>query len=203
MPHTLADAKAVIYDTILHRRAGTAPEETPVIFDECTIEKPWGWVFFYNNERYFRTRDHRWIWVGPGPIFFHRESGEIREFGSGANLEEEIYDYEMELAAHDRSWCLWLTADQDRMKAIVNLKAALAIATQQAQAMVPALPHCLFAGIRRHLDWVAQRFADRGVTTEITLERAADVAQSVFTFPEQMINPSLAQAYHQRWDVVT
>ena len=66
MSHTLDDAKAVIYDTILHRQDEAAPEDTPVIFDEWTIDKPWGWIFFYNNERYRQTRDFKWQWVGSG-----------------------------------------------------------------------------------------------------------------------------------------
>ena len=38
------------------------------------------------------------------------------------------------------------------------------------------------------------------IETNITLEPSADIAQSTFVLPENMSNPSLAQAYHQRWD---
>lgn len=203
MSHTLDNAKAVIYDTILHRQRGTVPEDTPVILDEFTIEKPWGWIFFFNNERYQQTRDTYCAWIGPGPIFFNRNTGEIRQFGSGDSLKNSIYDYEMELAAKNHSWCLWLTADQERGQTILKFKTAFATTTKDALAMVPDLPHCLFSGVRRHLDWVADQLADLDIATDISLEDSPDMAQSVFTFPEWMVNPSLAQAYHQRWDIVT
>ncbi|MCA9094621.1 MAG: hypothetical protein KDA68_14135, partial [Planctomycetaceae bacterium] len=62
-------------------------------------------------------------------------------------------------------------------------------------------PHCLFAGKRRHLDWVAGHLNDHGVKTDIKLEQSATLAQHAFVLPEHMINPSLAQAFHQSWDV--
>lgn len=201
MSYSLQDAKTEIYDSVLHRQTGKAPEDTPVLLDEFTIEKPWGWIFFYNNERYRQTGELRWEWVGPGPIFFNCNTGEIRQFGSGCNLDDELYDYEMELAAKDRAWCLWLTAEQERKQLILKLKNAFAITTQDAVTMVPALPHCLFFGLRRHLDWVARHLSDQGVATRIELETAPHTAQFGFTLPDQMINLSLAQAYHKRWDV--
>jgi hypothetical protein len=201
MSHTVDDAKSVIYDTVLHRRDGTAPEDTPVIFDEYTVETTWGWIFHYNNERFRQTREVGCQWVGHGPIFFNRQSGEIRQFGSGCNLDHELQDYENELAARDGSWCLWLSSKQERSAAIVRVKTAFAINTAAAKDMVPSLPHCLFSGVRRHLEWVATHLNSLGVSTEITIEQSAGVAQTAFELPEQMINPSLAQAYHQRWDV--
>jgi hypothetical protein len=201
MPHSLDDAKDLIYDTILHRQNGTAPEDTPVIFNESTIAKPWGWIFFYNNERFHQTRDISCQWVGPGPIFFNRNTGDIRQFGSGCDLDHELHDYENELAAADGSWCLWLSGSQDRAATIFKLKTAFALNTIAAKKMVPSLPCCLFSGKRTHLDWVATHLHNLGVATDITLEQSTDIAQNAFVLPEQMINPSLAQAYHQRWDV--
>jgi hypothetical protein len=203
MSYSLEEAKFVIYDTVLHRRVGTALEDTPVIFDEDTIEKPWGWIFFYNNERYRQTGDFPCQWVGQGPIFFNRDNGEVRVFGSGCKLDDELYDYEMELAAKNGSWCLWLTADQERKTTIVKLKSAFSLTTSDAMRMVPKLPHCLFSGVRRHLDWVARQLTEHNIATDVTLEESPDVAQSIFTLPEGMINPSLAQAYHKRWNVVS
>lgn len=201
MTFSVQDAKSIIYDTVLSRKSGTPAVDTPVIFDCATIEKTWGWVFYYNNEHYHQTRDIRRQWVGPGPIFFNRYTGDIREFGSGCDLDHELYDYEMELSAANGSWCLWLSVDQDRTATILKLKNGFAINTSQAKQMVPALPHCLFAGKRRHLDWVAGHLNDHGVKTDIKLEQSATLAQQAFVLPEHMINPSLAQAFHQSWDV--
>jgi len=200
MTFTLDQAKAEIYK-VLQRKPGTAPEATPALFEEHTVEKPWGWIFHYNNERYVRSGDIHWMWVGHGPIFFNRDTGEIRQLGSGCDRARELSDYENELAARNGSWCLWLSDDQERAATIFKLKTAFSLNTTAARALVPKLPHALFAGMRRHLEWVAAELVSLGVATTITLEQATDVAQQHFVLPEHMINRSLAQAYHQRWDV--
>ncbi len=33
------------------------PEQNPVILDEHTIEKEFGWVFFYQSKQYIETND--------------------------------------------------------------------------------------------------------------------------------------------------
>jgi hypothetical protein len=33
-----------------------------VVLDEHTIEKDWGWVFFYSSKRYYETREIRYHW---------------------------------------------------------------------------------------------------------------------------------------------
>lgn len=201
MSYSLDEAKSAIYEMLLVQYDGVTPEDTPIIFDEATITKPWGWVFFYNNKRYYQTRDFRWQWVGPGPIFFNRHTAGIREFGSGANLEHALYDYEMELAAKNGSWCLWLTDNQDRKQTIVNLKGAFVLTTLEAMQMLPTLPYCLFSGLRRHLDWVSTCLTEYDIKSQVTLELSADSAHAVFKLPEWVVNPTLAEAFHERWDV--
>jgi hypothetical protein len=199
--YSFADAERMLYATVLRPDEHSPAEERPVIIPEYTQERPWGWVFFYNNERYRQTRDFRDQWIGPGPIFFNRETGEVRRFGSGCNLADELDDYEAELAARGGYWCLWITGDQHRPQVVVRLKSLLALTTQQAAAMVPALPVCLFSGARRHLDWMAKRCQDHGIACEVRLEHGSAPGGRTFDLPAWMINPSPAQAYHEKWDV--
>jgi len=198
---SIDDAKEILYKSVLRRRPDTPPEDTPVILDFATIEKPWGWVFFYNNDKFLETREFLHQWVGPGPIFFNRESGDIREFGSGSNLGDELEDYESELAAAGGQWCLWIDEGKPRAKAIIHLKNALAITTPDAAKMVPLLPCCLFSGIRRHLQWMADKLSEYSIDTRIDLQHGDDPAYQVFVLPEEMINPTAAQAFHHKWDV--
>ena len=197
MDYSILDAKALIYDTVLASEDGAPPERAAVILDDLTVERPWGWVFFYNNTIYARTRKTRDAWIGPGPIFFNRSTAEIRRFGSGGNLTHEIYDYEMELAANGGCWCIWLTSGQPRAETIVKLKTALGITTAEARKLVPRLPHCLFSGIRRELDWAAHCLTARGISVEIVLEESAAVAQIGFKLQSWVGSCSLSEAYHQ------
>ncbi len=198
---TLNDAKETLYRTVLDRRSDTAPQDTPAIFDSATNETAWGWVFYYNNAKYLESQDHRDMWVGQGPIFFNRSTGDIRVFGSGCDVDRELRDYESELAADNGYWCLWITDTQSLAEAIARLKNALAINTTDAVKLLPQLPCCLLSGKRRHLEWLASKFGEYSLGTRVELHLGYDPASKPFLLPEEMINPSAAQAYHHKWDV--
>ncbi len=39
-----------------------------VILDEYTIETAYGWVFFFNSQRYLETNDFHYMVAGNGPL---------------------------------------------------------------------------------------------------------------------------------------
>ena len=199
--HTLGDAKEILYRTVLNLRSDTEPKDTPVIFDSATKEMSWGWIFYYNNEKYRSTGEISDMWVGQGPIFFNRTSGDVRVFGSSCKLDIELRDYESELAADGGHWCLWITGPQARPEAIFQIKNALAINSAEALKLLPILPCCLFSGKRRHLEWMASKLAKFELETRVELMHGSDPAAEPFLLPEGMISPSAAQAYHQKWDI--
>ena len=61
-----------------------------VIIDESTIEKDWGWVFFYTSERYLKTRDTRYALAGNAPYIVNRHTGELRVTGTAQPIEYYI-----------------------------------------------------------------------------------------------------------------
>jgi immunity protein 35 of polymorphic toxin system len=69
-----------------------------VVMDESTLERDWGWVFFYTSERYLRTRDVRWAVAGNAPLIVNRHTAEIRVTGTALPIEHYIEEYEHELA---------------------------------------------------------------------------------------------------------
>src|SRR6188768_3437442 len=74
---------------------------TPIalaIVDEHTIERPWGWVFFYNSRRFVETRDFRHALAGNAPYIVNRHTGEIRLTGTAHKIEYYIAHYERSLA---------------------------------------------------------------------------------------------------------
>ncbi len=198
---SLEDAKATLYRTVLDRRTDTAPKDTPAILDFATTETSWGWIFHYNNARYLETREIQDQWVGQGPIFFNRTSGDIRQFGSGCDFDMELRDYESELAAANGQWCLWITDAQTRPQAVARIKNALAINTAIAARWLTHLPCCLFSGKRRHLEWLATKLSEYSIGTNVDLQLGSDPSVQPFVLPEHMINPTAAQAFHQKWDV--
>lgn len=87
----------------LFEREINAPDPTGtkkiklVIIDNETIEKKWGWVFFYNTEDYLKTGDIYEALVGNAPYIVNRYTGELFETGTAYDIEEYIKEYESKL----------------------------------------------------------------------------------------------------------
>jgi hypothetical protein len=82
----------------LRRMSGlqSGPEEL-IVLDEYTIQRPWGWVFFY-TARGWKDGDFQYAIGGNGPILVNRTDGCIRLCGTGMPAHEYIEQYEAELA---------------------------------------------------------------------------------------------------------
>jgi hypothetical protein len=68
------------------------------VMDEFTIEKDWGWVFFYNTQRFLQTREKRYELFGNAPYIVNRHTSEIRVTGTAQPIEHYIEEYERELS---------------------------------------------------------------------------------------------------------
>lgn len=89
---TLDDARRAVL-ALLNRNAGASSEEL-VLLEERTLEKPYGWVFFFNTKRFAETRDLVHALGGNGPVVVERETGRISPLGSARPPETEIAEYE-------------------------------------------------------------------------------------------------------------
>ncbi|KYG01772.1 hypothetical protein BE21_56135 [Sorangium cellulosum] len=86
---TYSEAKDKVLSILQSRSVGG--ERGVVILDEKTIEKPYGWVLFYNSRLYVETGELIHSLIGGGPIVVLSETGEVVELGSarpGAVLVE-------------------------------------------------------------------------------------------------------------------
>lgn len=68
-----------------------------VVLDKHTIERPFGWIFFYNSERFAMTGNVIYRLAGNGPVFVNKATGSIEFFGSTPSLDVIISRYEREL----------------------------------------------------------------------------------------------------------
>ena len=65
-----------------------------VVVDEHTIERPFGWIFFYNSERFVVGGNAMYRLAGNGPVFVNKATESIEFFGSIPPLEVIICRYE-------------------------------------------------------------------------------------------------------------
>lgn len=64
-----------------------------VLEDDSTIERVFGWVFFYNSETFIKTKDVRYALVGNAPIVVTK-AGKLYETGTAYPLEFYLNEFE-------------------------------------------------------------------------------------------------------------
>ncbi|MBN8228924.1 hypothetical protein JYK02_15550 [Corallococcus macrosporus] len=64
------------------------------MLEERTIEREFGWVFFYSSKRYVETGDPAFAVGGNAPLIVDRVTGDIHVTGSAYPVEHYIALYE-------------------------------------------------------------------------------------------------------------
>ena len=81
----------------------STPDNPFVVADEGTIEKPYGWVFFYNSKKYLETRVISYALAGNGPVIVNKHDATVEFFGTFKSPNEFIAEYESKLAERQKS----------------------------------------------------------------------------------------------------
>jgi hypothetical protein len=68
-----------------------------VIVEESTIEKPYGWVFFWATKDFIETRDYRDVPLGNAPIIVNRNDATYKFAGTSRPIDEYLHEYEREI----------------------------------------------------------------------------------------------------------
>jgi immunity protein 35 of polymorphic toxin system len=66
------------------------------LMPESTIEKPYGWVFFFNSKRFLETRDPLEALGGNSPILIDAEHGGVTLLGTALPVAESLRRLEIE-----------------------------------------------------------------------------------------------------------
>lgn len=91
--------KAEALDLVSEKlRRMSAPDNPFVVVEKSTIERPFGWVFFYNSKKYIETGAFRHRLAGNGPVIVNKETRGVEFYGARKPVQEVIEDYERGLA---------------------------------------------------------------------------------------------------------
>lgn len=71
------------------------PENPIIINDVATLERPYGWIFFYDSRKSIEDNDPRYMIFGNCPIVIEKETGMMSFLGTALNLSEELEIFEM------------------------------------------------------------------------------------------------------------
>ncbi|MFL6210026.1 MAG: YrhB domain-containing protein [Pyrinomonadaceae bacterium] len=69
-------------------------DSQPVILDDVTIERDFGWVFFYDSSKHQETGEFMYAIAGNAPIIVNKHDGSIHITGTGRPTEDYIKAYE-------------------------------------------------------------------------------------------------------------
>ncbi len=70
------------------------PGDSFVIVENLTIEKPFGWVFFYDSKKYLESGNISDAIAGNGPVFVNNQDGRTEFCGSCKSVQEFVSEYE-------------------------------------------------------------------------------------------------------------
>ena len=91
--------KTEALEIVTRRLQQMGPSADPfVVIEKNTIEKPFGWVFFYNSKRFVETGESRYRLAGNGPVIVNKHTGSVEFFGSTKPPLEFVAEYEQKLA---------------------------------------------------------------------------------------------------------
>jgi hypothetical protein len=65
-----------------------------VVFDEVTIERSYGWVFFAATREFLKVRQTRFMVPGNSPLFVERATGLVHELPTDVPVEDTLEEYE-------------------------------------------------------------------------------------------------------------
>jgi immunity protein 35 of polymorphic toxin system len=67
------------------------------ILDDMTMDRPYGWVFFYQSARFLETRNPLDQFAGNAPLIINRFTRELRCTGTAHPTEHYLAEYEATL----------------------------------------------------------------------------------------------------------
>ena len=93
MPEITRETAAEIARSTL-QSLDTASDHMMVLLDDRTIERPFGWVFFYVPKRFAETRDPMYLVPGNAPLIVDRRDGSTHFTGTAESIGTYIAEYE-------------------------------------------------------------------------------------------------------------
>lgn len=77
----------------IDEQCGSVPGGVAII-ESRTLQKPYGWVFFYNSRRFLETGNPLEALGGNGPIVVERAEGRLHQLGSALPPDASIAEFE-------------------------------------------------------------------------------------------------------------
>jgi hypothetical protein len=92
---TRDEALTVVHAYIQPDQEALAAEgDELIVVEPATIERPWGWAFFYTSRLWRETGDLRHAIAGNAPLLIERQTGKLHVTGTAHPIEHYIAAFE-------------------------------------------------------------------------------------------------------------
>src|SRR5262249_42839338 len=144
------------------------PGDELVLVDDDTLERDWGWVFFFASRRWRETGEPALRNEGEGPLIVNRFDGQVVATGTGRPSEYFVTRYDTEFRRNREGWLLVLRELDPRSPAIREvLQQLLDLGAEEVVELHRRLPAVVMEGSRAELVRACQDLLTAGAQAEV------------------------------------
>ena len=150
------------------RPSDLPPGDELVLLEDDTLEREWGWVFFFGSRRWRETGDPAHASRGDGPLIVNRHDGSVHATGTAHSGEYYVTQYDTEYRRNQHGWLLVLDDIDPRSPAIREvLHARLDLRAGDVAELNRRLPAVVMEGPRAELTRLCQELLTAGARAEV------------------------------------
>lgn len=133
-----------------------------------TLERPWGWVFFWSSQRCLTSGDARDQIAGNAPLIVNRFDGTLRSTGTARSIDYYLEQYEDELNLQRGGWQLHIDEPPDSFLFVSSrLRSLCDVSLAELRALKQRLPGLWRSGTRREIEALYQRVIASGLRASV------------------------------------
>jgi hypothetical protein len=161
----IEQAKEIVKNELLIQESNLL-NDSLIIVDDFTIERPYAWIFIYTSKNLLETNDSKYLIAGNAPIIVDKRSGKMKSYSTAFSTDEIIDKYEEE----GKLWSLTLLKNNtlDNSKLIL-LKNKMNLRNDDLILLKNGKKDIISKGSESRLKLLQREFQEIGIETEILL----------------------------------
>ncbi len=161
----IEQAKEIVKNELLIQESNLL-NDSLIIVDDFTIERPYAWIFIYTSKNLLETNDSKYLIAGNAPIIVDKRSGKMKSYSTAFSTDEIIDKYEEE----GKLWSLTLLKNNtlDNSKLIL-LKNKMNLRNDDLILLKNGKKDIISKGSESRLKLLQKEFKEIGIETEILL----------------------------------
>jgi hypothetical protein len=161
-------AKKLVVNRINSSPSKLSTQDEMVVLDDCTIEKEFGWIFFWDSKLHQQTEEFKHALAGNAPIIVNKTDGSLHITGTAYPIEHYIGEYEDKLEREQQKWSLIIKDDpKESLKMQRELRKVLGLSLKEMAELKAKIPGTIAKGAKRDLISKYEALIKRGISAEI------------------------------------